>query len=181
LTPGQTLRSIQLPQALTAMLPALIGQLVVVLKDSALGYQHTYQELLLWSKTLGSAYADTVPAYVVAAVLFTIVNYTLTVLARHVERRLSRRGKTSLPAAAPEGISALRLRKRPRGTAGPGQRRRRRYRVEATAEDSYRPPGADGVIDEVVVEPLCPSERLPAREPMPRRLRPWSAPRRPSP
>lgn len=76
MTPGQTLRSIQLPQALTAMLPALIGQLVVVLKDSALGYQLTYLELLLWSKTLGSAYADTVPAYVVAAVLFTIVNYS---------------------------------------------------------------------------------------------------------
>ncbi len=59
LTPGQTLRSIQLPQALTALLPALIGQLVVVLKDSALGYQITYLELLLWSKTLGSAYANT--------------------------------------------------------------------------------------------------------------------------
>ena len=99
LTAGQTLRSIQLPQALTAMLPALIGQLVVVLKDSALGYQITYLELLLWSKTLGSAYANTVPAYIVAAVLFVIVNYTLTLLARYVERRLSRRGKSSLPAA----------------------------------------------------------------------------------
>jgi glutamate transport system permease protein len=100
LTPGQTLRSIQLPQALTAMLPALIGQLVVVLKDSALGYQITYLELLLWSKTLGSAYANTVPAYIVAAVLFIIVNYTLSVLARYLERRLSRRGRTSLPAVA---------------------------------------------------------------------------------
>ena len=38
LTDSQTLRSILLPQALTAMLPALVGQLVVVLKDSALGY-----------------------------------------------------------------------------------------------------------------------------------------------
>lgn len=57
------MRSIQLPQALVAMLPALIGQLVVV-KDSALGYQITYSELLTWSKTLGSAYANTVPAYI---------------------------------------------------------------------------------------------------------------------
>ena len=40
LTRGQTLRSIQLPQALTAMLPALVGQLVVILKDTALGYDH---------------------------------------------------------------------------------------------------------------------------------------------
>lgn len=96
LTPGQTLRSIQLPQALTAMLPALIGQFVVVLKDSALGFAITYLELLSWSKTLGSAYANTVPAYIVAAILFIIMNYSLTVAAARVERRLSRRGRTTI-------------------------------------------------------------------------------------
>jgi glutamate transport system permease protein len=105
LTRGQVLRTIQLPQALTAMLPALIGQMVVVLKDSALGYAITYLELLTWSKTLGSAYANTVPAYIVAAVLFITMNYLMTVLARQVEQRLSRRGRTALPgvATAPTG------------------------------------------------------------------------------
>jgi glutamate transport system permease protein len=92
LTRGQTLRSVQLPQALTAMLPALIGQLVVVLKDSALGYGITYLELLNWSKTLGSAYANTVPAYIVAALLFIAVNYSLTKVTGWAERRLARRG-----------------------------------------------------------------------------------------
>ena len=91
LTPGQVLRSIQLPQALTAMLPALVGQLVVVLKDSALGYGITYLELLNWSKTLGSAYANTVPAYIVAGILFIIVNYALTKLAVYLEGRLKKR------------------------------------------------------------------------------------------
>lgn len=111
LRPGQVLRSIQLPQALTAMLPALIGQFVTILKDSALGYQITYLELLNWSKTLGSAYANTVPAYLVAAVLFIVINYALSRLAVYVERRLSRRGRTTLheatalptTAAAPGG------------------------------------------------------------------------------
>lgn len=103
LTRGQTLRNIELPQALTAMLPALVGQLVVVVKDSALGSIITYGELLDWSKTLGSAYANTVPAYIVAAVLFIVINYLLTALARYVERRLSSRGRTTLHAttAAP--------------------------------------------------------------------------------
>lgn len=91
LTPGQVLRSIQLPQALTAMLPALVGQLVVVLKDSALGYGITYLELLNWSKTLGSAYANTVPAYIVAGILFIIINYTLTKFAVYLEGRLKKR------------------------------------------------------------------------------------------
>ena len=75
LTTGQMLRSIQLPQALTAMLPALIGQFVVILKDSALGLPVTYPELLNWSKTLGSAFSNTVPAYMVAAMLFILMNY----------------------------------------------------------------------------------------------------------
>ena len=91
LTPGQALRSIQLPQALTAMLPALVGQLVVVLKDSALGYGIPYLELLNWSKTLGSAYANTVPAYIVAGILFILVNYALTKLAVYLEGRLKKR------------------------------------------------------------------------------------------
>lgn len=91
LTPGQVLRSIELPQALTAMLPALVGQLVVVLKDSALGYGITYLELLTWSKTLGSAYANTVPAYIVAGILFIIINYALTKLAVFLESKLKRR------------------------------------------------------------------------------------------
>jgi glutamate transport system permease protein len=101
LTPGQVLRSIQLPQALTAMLPALIGQFVTILKDSALGVAITYHELLNWSKTLGSAFANTVPAYIVAAILFITMNYLLSRLAVYVERRLSRRGRTTLHATGP--------------------------------------------------------------------------------
>ncbi len=97
LTPSQTLRAIQLPQALVAMLPALMGQLVVVIKDSALGYGITYMELLTWSKTLGSAYANTVPAYIVAAVLFIALNYAMTKLAGAVERRLRKRPVTAAP------------------------------------------------------------------------------------
>lgn len=95
LTPSQTLRSIQLPQALTAMLPALVGQLVVVLKDTALGTIVLYPELLTAAKTLGSAYANTVPAYIVVALIFILINYALTALARYLEHYLKRRGTTA--------------------------------------------------------------------------------------
>jgi glutamate transport system permease protein len=104
LTPGQALRSIQLPQALTAMLPALIGQLVVVLKDSALGYGITYLELLNWSKTLGSAYANTVPAYIVAALLFILINFSLSKVAGWAERQLNRRRGAIAPTTEAVGV-----------------------------------------------------------------------------
>lgn len=110
LTPAQVLRSIELPQALTAMLPALIGQFVTVLKDSALGTAITYGELMSWSSILGSNFANTVPVYIVAAILFILMNYSLSRLAVYVERRLSRRGRTTIHEAtavpAPAGADA---------------------------------------------------------------------------
>jgi glutamate transport system permease protein len=99
LTEGQTLRAILLPQALTAMLPALVGQLVVVLKDSALGYVITYEELLNKANQVGTSQQNIVPAFLVVAVLFIVLNYGLTRLAGLLERRLNRRGRTAGGAA----------------------------------------------------------------------------------
>jgi glutamate transport system permease protein len=99
LTEGQTLRTILLPQALTAMLPALVGQLVVVLKDSALGYVITYEELLNKANQIGTSQQNVVPAFLVVAVIFILINYGLTRLAGLLERRLNRRGRTAGGAA----------------------------------------------------------------------------------
>lgn len=103
LTDFQTLRIVQLPQALRAMLPALVGQLVVVLKDTALGTVVLYPELLTSAKTLGSAYANTVPAYIVAAVMFIAANYLLTRFAGYVEGRMQRKKRS---AGGPMAASA---------------------------------------------------------------------------
>ncbi|MCA1307559.1 amino acid ABC transporter permease [Microbacterium esteraromaticum] len=45
---------ILLPQAVRAMLPVIVAQLVVVMKDTALGFIITYQELLYYAKLLSS-------------------------------------------------------------------------------------------------------------------------------
>ena len=101
LTPAQTMRSIQLPQALTAMLPALVGQLVVILKDTALGTAVLYPELLQAARDIGTGYSNTIPAYIFVAVIFILINYSLTVVAGRVERRLSRRGRGPRKGRAP--------------------------------------------------------------------------------
>jgi glutamate transport system permease protein len=98
LTPGQTLRTIQLPQAITAMLPALVGQLVVVLKDTALGQIITYPELLNTYQQIGSYKSNPVPAIIVIAVIFIVINYSLTTVAARVEGRLRRRGRSTIGA-----------------------------------------------------------------------------------
>ena len=93
LTPSRSLRMIELPQALTAMLPSMVSQFVVILKDSALGTAVLYPELLQAAKDIGTAYSNTIAAYVFVAVIFILLNYGLTVLAGRVERRLNRRGR----------------------------------------------------------------------------------------
>lgn len=97
LSRGQTLRAIELPQALTAMLPALLSQLVVVLKDSALGYAITYGELLTAARQLGSRYGNVVAAYIIVAVIFILINWLLTIGAGRLQRYINTRGHTAAP------------------------------------------------------------------------------------
>jgi len=92
LTSGQSLRSIEVPQALSAMLPALLSQLVVVLKDSALGYTIGYLELLQQARHLGAKDGNILQSLLVAAVIFIVVNYLLTLVAGRVRRRRRRTG-----------------------------------------------------------------------------------------
>lgn len=93
LSPAQTLRTIQLPQAITAMLPALISQLVVILKDTALGYNVLYGELLYTAKGASANYANVVPMILVVAVIYILINYSISKLAEYLDRRLKARGR----------------------------------------------------------------------------------------
>ncbi|OLT40921.1 amino acid ABC transporter permease [Serinicoccus sp. CNJ-927] len=95
LSPAQVRRSILVPQALTAMLPALVSQIVVITKDSALGYIITYPELLSRTRQLGSANANTLAAYLVAAVIFILINYAITKLAEWIEGRQRRKRRAT--------------------------------------------------------------------------------------
>lgn len=98
LRPQQTLRAILLPQAVTAMLPALVSQLVVILKDTALGYNVLYSELLYTAKQGSVGFGNIVPMMIVVAILYIAVNYTISRIAAWLEVRLSRRGRSVLGA-----------------------------------------------------------------------------------
>ena len=110
LTRGQTLREILLPQAIRAMLPALVSQLVVVLKDTALGYIITYPELLQSAERIAANYGNIIVAYFVVAVIFVLINWALSVIAERLEAWVSTRqagtvvdrmSQTMVPGLAP--------------------------------------------------------------------------------
>jgi glutamate transport system permease protein len=102
---GQTLRLILLPQAVRLMLPALVSQLVTLLKDTSLGFVIAYAELLRSGRNgvefLGGKYS--IPIYTAIAVIYIVVNGSLSLLARWLDRRTRRQlGATVQPSVADE-------------------------------------------------------------------------------
>jgi glutamate transport system permease protein len=102
---GQTLRLILLPQAIRLMLPALVSQVVTLLKDTALGFIISYPELLRTGREviefLGGPYS--LPIYLELAAIYITVNATMSWFARWLDRRTARRyGKAVEMSAADE-------------------------------------------------------------------------------
>ena len=90
LTPLQTRFSIEYPQAFRQMLPIIIAQLVVLLKDTSLAYILGYPELLnvllkRGPTTFGPTYLFTL--FFVVWAVYLAVNMALSWIARFVARR----------------------------------------------------------------------------------------------
>jgi glutamate transport system permease protein len=103
---GQTMTYVLLPQSVTAMLPALVSQLVVIVKDTALGGAMLgFSELLASVRPMSANYgANTIACFTVVAVIFVALNFALTTFASWLEGRL-RRGKKSTGAVV--GVEAV--------------------------------------------------------------------------
>jgi len=95
---------ILLPQAVRTMLPTIVSQLVVLLKDTALGFIITYPELLSVGKQIGGRLTygfPYLPTYMVIAVIYIAMNGLLSVTANLLERRTRRSHKTTARPAPP--------------------------------------------------------------------------------
>ncbi len=89
MTESRTLRIILLPQAITRMLPILVSQGVILLKETSLGFIIGYTELLRQGRTaveyLGGEYS--IPVYTLLAVIYIAINIALSWMAIWLERR----------------------------------------------------------------------------------------------
>jgi glutamate transport system permease protein len=102
----QTLRMVLLPQAFRIMLPALISQLVVVLKDTSLGFIITYEEILRIAGQTIQFLSNGIPTYVVIGTIYIAINYALSKLAEYAQRRLARGRKAPKATVAPPAAVA---------------------------------------------------------------------------
>ena len=118
----QVMRLVLLPQAVRAMLPAIISQLVVLLKDTALGFIITYEELLLRRQADRRAGAFDFPyvlTYLIVAAIYIATCVVLSLLASWLEKRSRRSRKHRDDRADPRG------RRGPHHLTGPARPARR--------------------------------------------------------
>jgi glutamate transport system permease protein len=102
---GQVLREILIPQAARAMLPVIVSQLVVLVKDTALGYIIAYAELIqMGVNNVAGNYGNVVQAAIVAAAIYIVVNATLTFVAGRLENRTRRSGRAPRRRTATAGV-----------------------------------------------------------------------------
>src|SRR5207249_4601043 len=89
----QAMLLVIVPQAARRMIPAIVSQLVTLLKDTSLGFVIVFEELLRRARITGEFTHNILQAYVVAAAMYIAVNFTLSRIARRLEVRQRRRYK----------------------------------------------------------------------------------------
>ncbi|HLS26246.1 MAG TPA: amino acid ABC transporter permease [Beutenbergiaceae bacterium] len=102
MTKGQAFRQVVFPQALRLVVPALVAQAVIVVKDTAFGYVVSYAELMHSGRVLVSNTGNLVQTYLVITVVYILVNVIISQVAQRLDVALARRrsGRSQLSLLA---------------------------------------------------------------------------------
>ena len=85
----QTMCHVVLPQAIKNIMPSIGNEFVVNIKDSSVLNIIAITELMFVAKQAGGTYAKPVPAYIITAVIYFILTFTVTRILRFVEKKLA--------------------------------------------------------------------------------------------
>lgn len=98
LTYMQTMVKVVLPQALYNMIPSMISQFVSIIKDTSLAYVISVNELTFAANQVNTMLlTKPFQVFLILAVVYFVLGFALTSLARYVERRISsKRAGTAL-------------------------------------------------------------------------------------
>ena len=104
----QAMLLVVIPQAARRMIPAIVSQLVTLLKDTSLGSVIAYEELLRRGRINGEYFHNTLQSLIVVAAMYIVVNFTLSRLARRLETRQRRRYQAgSISVTGVEDLAVL--------------------------------------------------------------------------
>ena len=84
----KTMFYVILPQAIRNIMPSIGNEFVVNIKDSSVLSVISITELMFAAKQAGGAYAQFVPSYVMCAVIYFILTFTVTRILRLLEKKM---------------------------------------------------------------------------------------------
>ena len=87
---ARTFIKIIFPQAFRYVVPALISEIVIVLKDTTFAYVVSYNDLMQNASVLISNYDALLSVYLVVAVVYIIINYLLNKLSVFISSKQKR-------------------------------------------------------------------------------------------
>ncbi len=87
LSPWKVKTKIVMPQAIRFVIPSLISQLVVVVKDTALAYVVSYPDLMQNAQVLRTNYDAMVSTFFVVGLIYIVINYLINKASVYVSRR----------------------------------------------------------------------------------------------
>ncbi|MBB5326081.1 putative glutamine transport system permease protein [Anoxybacillus tepidamans] len=88
LTYTQTLWHIVLPQALRRMVPPIVGQFISLLKDTSLAVVIALPELMNHAQIINGRNVNyVIPIFLLVAIMYFIVNYSLSLISRRLEHK----------------------------------------------------------------------------------------------
>lgn len=101
---SQVMKIVLMPQAVRFMLPAIISQCVIVLKDTSLGFVVVYPETLRQAKLIAEFIDNQLWTYAFAALIYIALNSLLGLLATWLEKRASASGDSSAVKATESAL-----------------------------------------------------------------------------
>ena len=90
LTYGKSMRLIIIPQAVKTMIPSIINQFIITLKDTSILSVIGFPELTNMGKTIAGNTFKSLQTWAIVGVMYMIVIVALSKLAKRIERRIDR-------------------------------------------------------------------------------------------
>ena len=85
-----TMRRVILPQAFRVMIPSIINQFIITLKDTSILSVIGYPELTNMGKTISGNTFKSLQTWAIVGIMYMIVIVSLSKIAKIIERRLKR-------------------------------------------------------------------------------------------
>ena len=87
---GSSMALVVVPQAVRTMIPSIINQFIITLKDTSILSVIAFPELTLIGKTISGNTLKPLQSWAIVGVMYMIVIITLSKLAKRIERRVNR-------------------------------------------------------------------------------------------